>query len=1031
MVVQNPAFVLLLALLQSLVDTLPRDISFQAGGKTDVCHSCWDVNFDPKAKSTALAEALASRQDVVPTLLFWLDDFMKDHDVHGCWAHTLDGGCLWSRFNDGGGNYLFNALWAMTLSVACWLRSVCRNGRPPRVRIVCLCNAGKHRSVFLCRMLYFLYQIVFDLLGIKARNIQYTWVAAARVAEELRDAKAKHDIKDAKNANRQSGIVIRTTKAAFLSGRVPEHLESVQLLDHHFAFAKQQYYHDFGDYALDTCKYFKAAQEKPSFPLRSRWFADWLTQGGQAALEAAAVIRVAEHWTPIVLMIHHVFPSQCSLCSVFALLEPWDKVATRIREEINATQGAPFLAASGSAAPKPKLGMPRRSAWADEPVESQPAPAKKKKKVSFQAEEVASGSGVSQERAQYLVLACNVALGILFKPLSLELLVHDSDEFWLVEIMSTVHRRSFRMRESTDDPAGLLPFAQTLLAGNKALQTEMGVLQQTLCATEGVPDVEFSDMSALSQFEFVVWLHMWSILTQTYVFLLSSTFFRLVARPLQEQHNFDIMSAVHKYCYVQWLHRTHSPEVWQEEPLRFLLPNTPEWLEWWKQNQLQAQDIVEISFSEEYALMLSNPLDDDSGKERQEELKTLRRRVKNSDLGLPPEVPQQFAFIEHDVYVDALDCLPTPRALPPIRSSAGSLAMNWGDNTGEPKNVTREGLISETDCCIDVPLPVPHGMTLHNIIGTRNWKESFEGSSLGVPWWLRNAGGFSAPATASTGGFSPPLPAIATQIHLQALGAEILATLRPDSVMHPHLRAHVEFTLGMLASVHLARDEASSVYLLDFLEGAGILAESIPLGRPSWIADNYKKRHEVPGSVIRPANHTLWGEKCRPIGTRGQDDEWYYYLVHDVCPLGGCKKNREAVGFGTLCSYWHGFNKKHGNAATLQAQRLLAYKDIGEKGKDASKERTSQYFRDLLASLGFVAPADTHAAGGDDRILLVGLPRWLPEFRSNEQQNKPGLVAFNSVHHLKHFDKQERDECLQLKTLALELHDELRVLTGK
>eukprot|EP00438_Fugacium_kawagutii_P019554 Skav233290 [mRNA] locus=scaffold4120:271365:274031:- [translate_table: standard] len=888
---------------------------------------------------------------------------MKDHEVHGCWAHTLDGGCLWSRFSDGGGNYLFNALWAMTLSVACWLRSICRNGRPPRVRIVCLCNAGKHRSVFLCRMLFFVYQIVFDLLGIKSRNIQYAWAAGARVAEELKDAKAKHDIKDPKNANRQSGMVIRTTKAAFLSGRVPEHLESVQLLDHHLAFVRQHYYHDFGDYALDTCKYFRAAQEKPFFPLRSHWFADWLAHGGRAALDAAAVIRVAEHWTPIVTMIHDVFPTHCNLCSVFALLESWDKVATRIREEINATQGAPFLAASGSDAPTPKLGMPRRQAWADVPVEAKPA-ARKKKRVSFQAEEVASGSGVSQERAQYLVLVCNIALGILFKPLSLELLVHDSDEFWLVEIMSHVHKRSFRMKENSADPEGLVSFAHTLLTGNMALQTEMGVLQQTLCATQAVPDVEFSEMSPLSQFEFVVWLHMWSILTQTYVFLLSSTFFRLVARPLQEEHNFDIMSAVHKYCYVQWLHRTHSPEVWQEEPLRFLLPKTPEWLEWWKQKQLEAQNIVEISFSEEYALMLSNPLEDENGKARQEELKALRRRMKNSDLGLPPEVPQQFAFIEHDVYMDALDC---------------SLFVIYAAKMC-------------TTLARQAHLQVKMARRLR-VIAT--------------------------------------LPVIATQIHLQALGAEILATLRPDSVMHPHLRAHVEFTLGMLASVHLARDEASRVYLYDFLLGAGILADSIPLGRPSWIADNYQKRHKVPRSVIRPANHTLWGEKCRPIGTQAQDGEWYYYLVHDVCPLAGCKKNREAVGFGTLCSYWHGFNKKHGNAATLQAQRLLGYKDIGEKGKDASRERTSQYFRDLLASLGFVAGADSQAAGGDDRILLVGLPRWLPEFRSNEQQNNPDLVAFNSAHHLKHFDKQERDQCLQLKTLALELHDELRVLVEK
>ena len=44
-----------------------------------------------------------------------------------------------------------------------------------------------------------------------------------------------------------------------------------------------------------------------------------------------------------------------------------------------------------------------------------------------------------------------------------------------------------------------------------------------------------------------------------------------------------------------------------------------------------------------------------------------------------------------------------------------------------------------------------------------------------------------------------------------------MATLRPDNVMHPHPRAHVEFTLGLFASVHLARQDATEVPLSEFL----------------------------------------------------------------------------------------------------------------------------------------------------------------------------------------------------------------------
>ena len=52
-----------------------------------------------------------------------------------------------------------------------------------------------------------------------------------------------------------------------------------------------------------------------------------------------------------------------------------------------------------------------------------------------------------------------------------------------------------------------------------------------------------------------------------------------------------------------------------------------------------------------------------------------------------------------------------------------------------------------------------------------------------------------------------------------------MATLRPDRVMHPHLRAHVELMLGMCASAHLARQEAGNVALYDFLLGCGVRAQ--------------------------------------------------------------------------------------------------------------------------------------------------------------------------------------------------------------
>ena len=99
-------------------------------------------------------------------------------------------------------------------------------------------------------------------------------------------------------------------------------------------------------------------------------------------------------------------------------------------------------------------------------------------------------------------------------------------------------------------------------------------------------------------------------------------------------------------------------------------------------------------------------------------------------------------------------------------------------------------------------------------------------------------------------------------------GAELMATIGPDNVVHPHLRAHVEFMLGLFASVHLARGDSAGVLLSEFLLGCGIWVEVADLSEPSWVADAYNQRHKNPVSVVRPMCHTSWGAKVRPLAFR-------------------------------------------------------------------------------------------------------------------------------------------------------------------
>ena len=186
--------------------------------------------------------------------------------------------------------------------------------------------------------------------------------------------------------------------------------------------------------------------------------------------------------------------------------------------------------------------------------------------------------------------------------------------------------------------------------------------------------------------------------------------------------------------------------------IRLLLPDTADWEAWWAAQQDVAHEIDETAFSEEYALMCRDPLIPEGYRA---DLKQVRRHVAASDLGLLPELPPRQSFMEHDVYLEASGALPLPRALPAIRCSAGAMEVNWGDNTGEPLNTSRDNVISETDVCLQVPLPVPADMTLGHVLLSRDWRASFEQSNLGMPGGCQTQAAFLPLLLATQAAFLP------------------------------------------------------------------------------------------------------------------------------------------------------------------------------------------------------------------------------------------------------------------------------------
>ena len=210
--------------------------------------------------------------------------------------------------SQGGDNYLFNAMWALTLTVVCWLRHVCKGKKVPQVRLICLCNAGKHRSVLSSRMLYFVLQLLYDLLaGDPAAKV---YLAVGRGAASASGAERSSSMPQQQGGESLlptggPGGVARPTDVPWRPSSA--HLHSVQLLDKDLRETSTTVSAGYSDICLDTRKFIQAAAAERGTPLRKAWLADWLEGAGLAALAAqgravlqqASRARMARHWRPI------------------------------------------------------------------------------------------------------------------------------------------------------------------------------------------------------------------------------------------------------------------------------------------------------------------------------------------------------------------------------------------------------------------------------------------------------------------------------------------------------------------------------------------------------------------------------------------------------------------------------------------------------------------------------------------------------------------------------------------------------------
>ena len=330
---RNMAFWFLCQMLNTVRDSLPEEIFFYAAGKTDLCNERWDKNYESwKAPRANIGQRLASVDPALQhsTLIFWLDNLLAEHHLHHCWQHLLDGACLWEQLTTGCNKYMFNVLWAMTMTVAAWLRDVSRNGRSRIVRIICVCNAGKHQSVYFSRMLQYVFLIVFSLLKLQTKHhLEWIWAAEERVRAELECVRRTSEPNTASARKCQSALVLSNIKAVFFSEHMVPHLISMNLTDALFSQLDTQTVHEHDDYVLDSVKFLRLAITTGVNRGVLGWIHDFF-EDGCILPEIASKLRLHDHWFPFMQQLMQKFSARCSLCTPWSMRHAWSGILTEL-----------------------------------------------------------------------------------------------------------------------------------------------------------------------------------------------------------------------------------------------------------------------------------------------------------------------------------------------------------------------------------------------------------------------------------------------------------------------------------------------------------------------------------------------------------------------------------------------------------------------------------------------------------------------------------------------------------------------------
>ena len=203
----------------------------------------------------------------------------------------------------------------------------------------------------------------------------------------------------------------------------------------------------------------------------------------------------------------------------------------------------------------------------------------------------------------------------------------------------------------------------------------------------------------------------------------------------------------------------------------------------------------------------------------------------------------------------------------------------------------------------------------------RRLPDSFHAAGFCCPWWIPEhmiKPGHPILKTKAPEGDSLYY---SETLEYQMLGALFMSALRPDNVMHPHLRCHFEFHVGKLLSLEFFRNTFYAVTVMDFLAGCGVQFKD----GSGWLEEKLLKRTRVGTDALTLYAHSIWGEKCR-VQRYIDADADIIYLIATALSYSENVSKPSAVVWVWLHLQWipwfHGTLRQTVNVSCLTVPRL-------------------------------------------------------------------------------------------------------------